>query len=125
MVFGLLCSGDLVFYGCFQGVFLIFSLDGITGWGSTILRFGIWFLLALSGLFVENGIIIFSRIRSARNLNFLNYFPLLCMIGLQFGAIPALFLFFLSYIVYTYLQTHCNQSPLLCSYIMHTKWFLL
>jgi hypothetical protein len=76
MVYGLLFSGDLVFYGCF--------------------RFGIWFLFALSGLYGENGIIVFSRIWSARNLISLNYFPILCMIGLQFGAIPALFLLFLS-----------------------------
>ena len=58
--------------------------DGVTGWGRIILRFGIWFLLAFSGPYGKNKIIVLLRMRSARGLNFMNYFLILCMIGLQF-----------------------------------------
>jgi hypothetical protein len=85
MACGLLFFGAFVLYGCCPGVFMIYSLDGVTGWGRIILRFGIWFLLAFSGLYGENGIIVLLRMRSAWGLSFMNYFLILCMIGLQFG----------------------------------------
>ena len=62
--------------------------DGVTGWGRIILRFGIWFLLAFSGPYGKNKIIVLLRMRSARGLNFMNYFLILCMIVLQFGDTP-------------------------------------
>ena len=65
MACGLLFFGAFVLFGCCPGVFMIYSLDGVIGWGRITLRFGIWFLLAFSGLYGENGIIIPSRIRSA------------------------------------------------------------
>ena len=74
-------------WGCL-GVFMIYSLDGITGWGRIILKFGIWFLPAFFGLDGENGIIVILRMRSARGLNFMNYSLILCMFGLQFGDFP-------------------------------------
>ena len=92
MACGPLFSGALVFYGYCQGVFLNYSLDGITGWGRIILRSD----LAFSGLYGENGIIVLLRMRSTRSLSFMNYSLILCMIGLQFGAIPAPILSFLS-----------------------------
>ena len=67
MACGLLFSRVLVFYGCCQGVFLIYSLDGVTGWGRIILRSEIWFLPVFSGLYGENRIIVLLRMRSARN----------------------------------------------------------
>ena len=84
MACGILFFKALVLYGCCSGVFMIYSLDGITGWGRISLRFGIWLLLAFSGPYGENGIIVLLRMRSARGLNFMNYFLILCMIGLQF-----------------------------------------
>jgi hypothetical protein len=96
MACGPLFSGALVFYGYCQGVFLNYSLDGVTGWGRIILRSGTWFHLAFSGLYGENGIIVLLRMRSTQSLSFMNYSLILCMIGLQFGAIPAPILSFLS-----------------------------
>uniref|UniRef100_A0A2N9IAE3 U3 small nucleolar RNA-associated protein 25 n=1 Tax=Fagus sylvatica TaxID=28930 RepID=A0A2N9IAE3_FAGSY len=58
MACGILFFKALVLYGCCLGVFMIYSLDGVTGWGKIILRFGIWFLLAFSGPYGENGIIV-------------------------------------------------------------------
>jgi hypothetical protein len=88
MACGPLFSGALVFYGCCQGVFLTFSLDGVIGWGRIILKSGTWFLPIFSGLYGEKGITVLLRMR-AQSLSFLNYFLILCMIGLQFGVIPA------------------------------------
>ncbi len=88
MACGILFFEALVLYRCCPGVFMIYSLDGVTGWGRIILRFGIWFLLAFSRPYGENGIIVLLRMRSIRGLNFMNYFLTLCMIGLQFGDTP-------------------------------------
>ena len=65
MACGPLFFDILVLSGHCPRAFMIYSLDGVIGWGRITLRFGIWFLLAFSGLYGENGIIIPSRIRSA------------------------------------------------------------
>ena len=80
--------GLLVFSGCCQDMFLIYYLDGVIGWARINRRSGIWFLASF-GLYGGNVTLVFLRMQSTQFHSFMNFFLILCMIGLQFGAIPA------------------------------------